>query len=196
MRKAALILDPLWRQQTTHPAQDQYITHLKQQLAQLPPIDFLLTALNKQDELFLPTLFFDPTPGQTYHGSYNMIRSPHFRNPDSQRPSRWGRRSWRNHKILSYKLGEYGKSTKKSFIPPHWQFANTTTGVVNLNAGYDATQRMLNQTKHKIDQIIIIDPHNNIAQHKLMTPWSHSTELAAAWVYAVANSQIACAVIV
>lgn len=189
MRKAALILDPEWRLQSID--LKQYQVHVKTQLGQIQPIDFLMTAVSRDDEYTISELFHDGTGNQptpkwpTYH-----IPSPHFPN---SKISRYNRQAWYNFKLLSTKLTELDKKTKQ-FVPvPNRIPINTSYGLLNANAGVDAVNRMLNNTKHKIDQIIIIDPHN-VLNNPIHHITSHVCVTAAS--YAAANPHIPCAVII
>lgn len=191
MRKAALILDPEWRLQAIDP--NQYQVHVKTQLGQLPPIDFLMTACSRDDEHWITSLFTTYQGWQQQSSNPNphpaSVPSPHFpANPNGI--SRW--KNWLNYKLLSSKLVEFDKKTKQQVPVPGRILVNTSYGLMNANAGVDAVTRMLTNTKHKIDQIIIIDPHNvlNSPVHHIT---SHVCITAAS--YAAANPHIPLAVI-
>lgn len=192
MRKAALILDPEWRYQTTFPDLKQYQVHVKTQLGQLPPLDFLMTAVSRDDDYAISEWFQDGT-GNQYNANWpcSSIPGPHFSNA-TNRISHWNKQHWLNYKILSTKLVETDKKTKQQVPAPGRILVNTSYGLMNANAPVDAVNRMLNNTKHKIDQIIIIDPHNvfNSPVHHIT---SHVCVTAAS--YAAANPHIPLAVI-
>lgn len=195
-RKAALIIDPEWRHQATD--LNQYMHHVKTQLGQLPPIDFLMTACSRDDEHWIPDLFVTRQGWQQQSNTPhpNSVHSPHFP-ADPNCISRWNKKNWLNHKILSSKLVEFDKKTKTNRPLANRILANTNNGLININAGVDAVTRMLTNTKHKIDQIIIIDPQNTIgkgAYFGLRTTKHY--EVGTAHVYAQVNPHIPLAVIV
>lgn len=195
MRKAALIIDPEWRLQAIDP--NQYMHHVKTQLGQLPPIDFLMTACSRDDEHWIPSLFVTSQGWQQHSNTPhpNSVPSPHFPNAPNN-ISRWNRSRWLQHRILSTKLIETDKKTKQQIPVPNRILANTNNGLININAGVDAVTRMLTNTKHKIDQIIIIDPHNTIGKGTYFGFHNNPTEVGTARIYARANPHIHSAVIV
>lgn len=196
--KAALSIDPEWRLQPPPVDLKQYYVHVKTELGKLPPIDFLMTAVNRDDEYLIAELFQDGT-GNTPNPNWptHHIPSPHFKNTIST-ISRWNKHLWLNHKILSTKLTQTDKATKKQIPVPNRIPVNTAYGLLNANASSDAVTRMLTNTKHKIDQIIIIDPYNTIRRG--LTNWytqaGTMNETITAWSYARNHPAIPCAVIV
>lgn len=203
--KTALIIDPEWRLQPPPVDLQQYQAHVKTELGKLPPTDFLMTAVSRDDEYFIANMFHDGSQ-QIHNSNYpsNSIPSPHFPTLKARGLSfnRWSRTSWLNHKIMSNKFTELDKKTKQytriaTAIP-----INTASGLINANAGNDAILRMLNNTKHKIDQIVIVDPYSRITNtfaYKLspngITP-AAMFEVITAWSYALVHPHIPRAVIV
>lgn len=194
-RKAALIIDPEWRLQATD--LNQYMHHVKTQLGQLPPIDFLMTACSRDDEHWIPGLFVTIQGWQQQSNTPhpNSVHSPHFPNAPHN-ISRWNRSHWLQHRILSAKLTHIDPKTKQTVPLPNRILANTNNGLININAGVDAVTRMLTNTKHKIDQIIIIDPLNRIGRSTYFGFHTNPTEVGTAHIYTQVNPHIPLAVIV
>ncbi len=198
--KTALIIDPEWRLQPPPVDINHYQAHVKTELGKLPPTDFLMTACSRDDEYWVPTLFQTATNWQYPANAGYMvgIPSPHFPNNPNE-ISRWNRKCWLNHRIMSNKLTELDKKTKQytriaTAIP-----INTASGLINATAGNDAITRMLTNTKHKIDQIVIIDPYKTIGNTSLSNWYNRTSimhETLTAWAYAQLHPSIPCAVIV
>jgi hypothetical protein len=177
---------------------------VKTELGKLPPTDFLMTAVSRDDEYFIADMFHD---GSNYQHSPShpaqSIPSPHFPALKAQNQSfnRWSRTSWLNYKIMGNRLAELNKQTKQYQPIPNLVPTNTIAGIMNANAGNDAITRMLNNTKHKIDQIVIIDPYSHITHNNPYKLFPHKGiavmyEVMTAWAYSLAHPSIPCAVIV
>lgn len=155
-----------------------------------------MTACSRDDQYFVVNMFHDGS-GITYN-------NPHF--PELKKAGQnfshyVGAKYWLNHKIMSAKLTEMDKKTKTTRPLINLVSVNTINGIMNANAGNDAIMRMLTNTKHKIDQIVIIDPYQRTApgQHPIhITSPRYNTlyEVCLAHAYAQLHPSIPCAVIV